>query len=159
MIFNSNSCDIDLYKVRVYNTALNVNDVVMNYASDFENVDIYDQNKLAEENRAINEYQFSYDNMIRYNTNHPNDPLMPYIIFDTSESNNGDKLSYAKSVKVPITVEFVNTPLELAYTSGELEDLAKADGLWNDGDTAAEKEAAVKEYYKHHCPSFIGNNV
>ena len=159
MIFNSNSCDIDLYKVRVYNTALNVNDVVMNYASDFENVDIYDQNKLAEENRAINEYQFSYDNMIRYNSNHPNSPLMPYIIFDTSESNNGDRLSYAKSVKIPITVEFVNTPLELAYTSGELEDLAKADGLWNDGDTAEEKEAAVKEYYKRHCPSWIGNNV
>ena len=159
MVFNSSSCDIDLYKVRVYNTALNVNDVVMNYASDFENVDIYDQNKLAEENRAINEYQFSYDNMIRYNANHPNDPLMPYIIFDTSESNNGDRLSYAKSVNIPITVEFVNTPLELAYTSGELEDLAKADGLWNDGDTAAEKEAAVKEYYKHHCPSWTGYNV
>jgi len=53
--------------------------------------------------------------MINYNTNHIDSPIMPYIIFDTSKSNNDDKLSYAKSVKVNIDVEFVNTPLELAY--------------------------------------------
>lgn len=159
MVFNSTYCDIDLYKVRVYRTALNVNDIVMNYAADFENVKIYDQNKLAEEDRSINEYRFSYDNMIRYNTNHPNAPLMPYVIFDTSDSNNGDRLSYAKSVNVPIKMEFVNTGLELAYASGELEELARADGLWDDNSTAEEKAAAVAEYYKHHCPSFVGYNV
>ena len=56
MIFNSEYCDIDIYKVRVYRTPLTVNDIVMNYAADFEDIDIYDQNKLAEENRSINEY-------------------------------------------------------------------------------------------------------
>ena len=54
--FNSDYCDIDLYKIRVYRTDLNVNDIVMNYAADFENVNIYDQNKLAEENTAIDEF-------------------------------------------------------------------------------------------------------
>ena len=159
MIFNSEYCDIDIYKVRVYRTPLTVNDIVMNYAADFEDIDIYDQNKLAEENRSINEYQFSYANMIKYNESHPQSPLMPYIIFDTSKTGNGDKLSYAKSVDLDIGVEFVNTPLELAYTSGELEDLAKQDGLWKDGDTAAEKAAAVKKYYQYHCPSWIGDHV
>ncbi len=159
LIFKSDSCDIDLYKIRFYNTPLNVNDIVMNYAADFENVKIYDQNKLAKENAAIKEYQFSYDNMIQYNKDHPNAPLMPYIIFDTTKSNNDNKLSYAKSVNVPISVEFVNPGLELAYTSGEIEDLAKADGLWADGATSAEKEAAVKKYYMHHCPSWTGDNI
>lgn len=78
--FNSDYCDIDLYKIRIYRTDLNVNDIVMNYAADFENVNIYDQNKLAEENTAIDEFQFSYTNMIKYNNDHPDAPLMPYII-------------------------------------------------------------------------------
>ena len=79
---------------------------------------------------------------------------MPYIIFDTTKSNNGNKLPYAKVVDVVVGVEFVNTPLEVAYQSGELEELAgpKGDKLWADGDTAVEKAEAVKKYYKHHFP-------
>lgn len=157
IVFNSKSCDIDLYKLRIYNTTLNVNDIVMNYAADFENIDIYDQNKLAKPNGAINEYYFDYRSMMEYNRNHPSDPLMPYIIFDTTSGPLGidqQKLSYSKSVKLDIGVEFVNTPLELAYTSGELEELAKADGLWKNGDSPEKKAAAVKTYYKHHCPSW-----
>ena len=44
--------------------------------------------------------------------------------------------------------------MELAYTSGELENLAKEDGLWKDGDSQDKKAAAVKKYYQHHCPSW-----
>lgn len=156
IVFNSETCDIDLYKIRIYNTTLNVNDIVMNYAADFENVDIYDQNKLAKLNGTINEYYFDYNEISNYNIAHPNDPLMPYIIFDTTLTYPKDqqKLSYSKAVKRNIGVEFVNTPLELAYTSGELENLAKEDGLWKDGDSQEKKAAAVKTYYKHHCPSW-----
>lgn len=156
IVFNSETCDIDLYKVRVYNTALNVNDIAMNYAADFENVDIYDQNKLAKSNDIINEYYFDYNEMLKYNIAHPNDPLMPYIIFDTTLTypKTQQKLSYSKAVKRNIGVEFVNVPLELAYTSGELETLAKEDGLWKDGDSQEKKAAAVKKYYQHHCPSW-----
>ena len=159
--FNSSFCDIDLYKLRVYNTSLNVSDIVMNYAADFETVDVYDQNKLARENGNIQEYFLDYDKMIEYNIAHPNAPLMPYIIFDTTESYPKDqqKLSFSKAVKLDIGVEFVNTALEVAYSSGELEDLAKADGLWKDGDSQEKKAAAVKTYYKHHCPSWKGNHI
>ena len=156
IVFNSETCDIDLYKVRVYNTALNVNDIAMNYAADFENVDIYDQNKLAKSNDIINEYYFDYNEMLKYNIAHPNDPLMPYIVFDTTLTypKTQQKLSYSKAVKRNIGVEFVNVPLELAYSSGELENLAKEDGLWKDGDSQEKKAAAVKKYYQHHCPSW-----
>jgi hypothetical protein len=118
MVFDSSHCDIDLYKIRIYNEALDVNSILMNYAVDFNDINIYDQNNLAVKNDLINEYQFNYDNMIAYNNAHPDAPLMPYIIFDTSKSNNEDKLSYAKSVDVKIGVEFVNTYLDYAYSSG-----------------------------------------
>ena len=161
LVFNSLYCDIDIYKLRMYRTGLNVNDVVMNYAADFEDIDIYDQNKLAEYNKSINEYQLKLNNIETYNLNHPQSPLMPYIIFDTTKSNNGNKLPYAKVVDVVVGVEFVNTPLEVAYQSGELEELAgpKGDKLWADGDSAKDKADAVKKYYQHHCPSWKGENI
>ena len=156
IVFNSDICDIDLYKIRVYDTSLNVNNIVMNYAVDFINVDIYDQNNLAQYNPSINEYYFDYQRMTEYNLAHPNDPLMPYIIFDTSYNGdkNNQKLSFSKSKKLNIGVEFVNTGLDLAYNSGELEELAKKDGLWQDNDSQEKKAEAIKTYYKHHCPSW-----
>jgi hypothetical protein len=42
IVFNSTVCDIDLYKLRIYNTALNVNDIVTNYAVDKKDVLTYD---------------------------------------------------------------------------------------------------------------------
>ena len=156
IVFNSNSCDIDLYKLRFYNTALSVNDVVMNYAIDRKDITTYDQNGLAEYVNNIQEYRLNYDNCMKYNTDHPRAPLMPYVIFDTSKSNNNDRLSFSKKFKVNIAMEFHNTPLELAYTNGELEELAIADGLLAEGEKDTNKKAeAVRLYYKHHCPSFV----
>lgn len=156
MVFNSEFCDIDLYKIRIYNTDLNVNDVVTNHAVDKKDVLIYDQNKLAEENTAINEYQFKYENMIKYNEAHPDAPLMPYIVYST-ENNDNDKLPWSKKTVIPIKIEFVNTVLDAAYANGELEALAIADGLCSLNSTPEEKVAAVKKYYKHHCPSWTGD--
>ncbi len=156
IVFNSNSCDIDLYKLRFYNTALSVNDVVMNYAIDRKDITTYDQNGLAEYVNNIQEYRLSYDNCMKYNTDHPRDPLMPYVIFDTSKANNNDRLSFSKKFKVNITMEFHNTPLEVAYANGELEDLAIEDKILAENEKDPEKKAeAVRLYYKHHCPSFI----
>ena len=158
LIFNSTYCDIDLYKFRIYKTGLNVNEIVQNYAVDKKNISIYDQNGLAKANATLNEYQFDYQSMLDYNEANPNAPLMPYVIYDTS-TYSIDKLSYAKKVKIPITFEFVNTQLELAYRNGELLSLAIQDGLCTASSSAEEKEAAVKEYYLHHCPSFIATNA
>ena len=155
IVFNSDVCDIDLYKLRFYNTALSVNDVVMNYAIDTKDITTYDQNGLAEYISSIQEYRLNYDKVLKYNTDHPRAPLMPYVIFDTSKSNNNDRLSFSKAYKVKIDMEFHNVPLEQAFKNGELEDLAIEDGLLKKGETDAEKKAAaVRLYYKHHCPSF-----
>ena len=158
LTFYSTYCDIDLYKFRIYKTALNVNEIVQNYAVDKKNIDIYDQNTLAKANATLGEYQFSYEAMLAYNDNHPNDPLMPYVIYDTS-TYPSDQLSFAKKSKKPVTFEFVNTPLELAYRNGELLNLAIQDGLCTASSSVADKNAAIKNYYLHHCPSFIGTNV
>ena len=155
IIFNSEVCDIDLYKLRFYNTALSVNDVVMNYAIDTKDITTYDQNGLAEYVSSIQEYRLNYDKVLAYNAAHSRQPLMPYVIFDTSKSNNNDRLSFSKAYKVKIDMEFHNTPLEMAFRNGELEDLAIADGLLAKGEKDADKKAeAVRLYYKHHCPSF-----
>ena len=154
LVFNSKYCDIDLYKIRVYNTDLDVNDIVMNYAVDHRNTDTYDQNNLALQNPAIGEYQFSYSEMLRYNTGHPDAPLMPYVVFDTTASDNENRLPWSKKTKVKVGIEFVNTGLERAYASGELEKLAATSNM-----SQEEKDAAVKKYYQHHCPSWKGENI
>lgn len=152
-IFDSRYCDIDLYKLRVYQTDLNVNQIITNFAVDRKDIDLFDQRALAQENLSLKEYQLSYDSMLDYNEKHPNAPLMPYIIFDTG--NEDSRLPYSKDDTKNISVEFVNTPLELAYTSGRLEQLARDDGLISQTEADGEKiKEAVKTYYKHHCPSF-----
>lgn len=155
-VFKSDTCDIDLYKLRIYQTDLNVNQIVKNFAVDRKDITTFDQNALAEENITLKEYQFSYANMLKYNEEHPDAPLMPYIIFDTGGEDS--KLPYSKDDDKKISVEFVNVPLDQAYLNGELEKLAREDGLISenevDGTVIAE---AVKKYYKYHCPSFTSS--
>ena len=166
LIFNSEHCDIDLYKLRVYDTVLDVNQIVTHYAVDTNNLDVYDQNlQLTEKNDTINEWLFSYSKMIDYNVNHPTEPLMPYIIFDTTNSNSNNKLPFSKLEDRVISVEFVNTALDAKYASGELLTIAIKD--WKDKNPSkdattlsdAEKNDIVKDYYKHHCPSWYGDKV
>ena len=142
--FNSTYCDIDLYKFRIYRTDLTINEVVTNYAVDLKDVIMYDQNTLVD---ASDKTLFDFNEMIEYNQKHPEDPIMPYIVFDTTNSNNGDRLSWSKKTKLKIGVEFVNTVLDRAFQSGELEELARADGV------------TAEEYYMHHCPSWKGDGI
>lgn len=156
--FDSSKCDIDLYKLRVYNTALNVSEVVKNYTIDRKDIDNFDMLSLAKENNAIGEYQLQFDKVVAWNKEHPNNQTMPYIIFDTTNSPNEDRLPWSKSVSIPTTITFVNTQLDYAYASGELEQLAIADKLCKADDDADTKAAAIKKYYKYHCPSWTGDN-
>ena len=155
IVFNSEMCDIDLYKMRIYNTALSVNDIVTNHAVDRKDIVIYDQNGLALENTALKEYQLDFNKILDYNKEHPEAPLMPYIIFDTTTTSD-DKLPYAKANgTTDIRVEFVNVPLDTAYARGELVQKCVDDGLLSDSEVNQDViNEAVKTYYKHHCPSW-----
>ena len=163
-IFNSEFCDIDLYKMRIYNTNLTINEVITNYAVDKKDVVIFDQNNVKNgfviDNSAIGELQLQYSGVEAYNEAYPDKYTMPYIVFDTS--GNGDaakKLPWSKKTKVYATVTFTNPALDRAYINGELEELAIKDGLCTAMDNADTRAAAVKEYYMHHCPSWTGDGV
>ena len=158
IVFNSKHCDIDIYKLRIYNTNLDVNQIVTNYAIDRRDVPTFDQSKkyaFASENKALQEYQISYDKIVEYNSLNRQNPTMPYIIFDTG----ADSLPYSKDDKKKIKVEFINAPLEAAYASGELEELAREDGLIPEGNDVDPKvvEEGVRTYYMHHCPSWTSS--
>lgn len=164
--FNTDFCDIDLYKLRVYNTNLDVNEIVKNYCVDRKDINNFDLINLAKKNSNTSEYQIQFDRVEQWNKDHPNNQTMPYIIFDTtndpiSKDENGKmRLPWSKSTPMKTTVTFVNTQLDQAYASGELEELAGPNGdkLWDKNSTAQQKEEAIKLYYKHHCPSWTGDN-
>ena len=160
--FNSTYCDIDLYRFRVYKEFLSVKNVVKNYAVDHLDVDIYDQNNIAELDNTINEYRLNFQSMLDYNTlrkNNGEEPLMPYIIFDTTNSNTDDKLSWSKAKDIKIGVTFKNTGLDYAYETGELERMLMEEGYISIQDSPEVKEQKIKKYYQHHCPSWTGNYV
>ena len=99
--FNSDYCDIDLYKFRIYNTPLTVYDIVMNHAVDTKNIDIYDLCEIATENSAIDEYQLQLgseteNGVMKYNATYPHKYIMPYIIFDTTATERANELSWSK---------------------------------------------------------------
>lgn len=157
IVFNSEICDIDLYKLRIYKTNLSVNDIVTNHAVDKKDILIYDQNGLAMLNNILKEYQLNFDKVLDYNKEHPEEPLMPYIIFDTTaDSKLEDKLPYAKANGTSnIRVEFVNAPLDAAYARGELVQRCIDDYLLTEGETNQDIiDKAVKTYYEHNCPSW-----
>jgi hypothetical protein len=93
-VFNSNHCDIDLYKLRIYKKNLGVNHIVKNFAVDRKDVDTFDMIGLATENTALAEFQIQYANVVDFIEKHPEKPLMPYIVFDTG--NIDSKLPHSK---------------------------------------------------------------
>ncbi len=150
LVINSSNCDIDLYKFRVYNRALGLNEVLKNVAYDNTDTTAWDLSELYSANMDIDEeYQFSYNKMINYNKEHPTATVMPYIIFTTDQDNTLTKgnLPWRKATPVKADMEFVNTGLDAAYAIGNLS--AEA--------TDAKQE--VEDYYLHHCPSFIAKDV
>ena len=159
IVLSSEKCDIDLYKIRVYNTDLSVYDIVRNYAIDHKDITTFDQGNLVRENDKTGEYELQFSEVENWNKNNPNNPLMPYIIFDTTKRDD-QRLPWSKKTSIPITTTFVNTPLERAYATGRLRDIVIDEEKWCSRDDGAEViAAAVKKYYKHHCPSWTGDNV
>ena len=161
LIIDSAGCDIDLYKFRVYDRALGLNEVLKNVAYDDKDTVAWDLAELYTSNQTINEdYQFSFNKMIDYNKSHPDDQLMPYLLFTTDEENNTQgKLPWSKSVPTYGNVEFINPALDRAYALGELSQ--KADEMKQEQKDAAAKKGMsdVEYYYLHHCPSFTAEGV
>ena len=159
--FMSNTCDIDIYSIRVYDASLTIPDVVQNYAFDKKDINQWDQKDLYDYNTILNDYVFSYRKMLDYNIEHTDKPLMPYIILKTTKNNSestDNRLPYSKDNGAQKgTMEFVNVPLDIAYAKGELDKIVEKEG-WKpviDDKTNEIKYTAVQNYYLHHCPSFI----
>lgn len=154
--FNSKFCDVNLYKMRIYNTNLAVNYIDLNLATDKKDINIYDQTNLAIYNPNLNEYQFDYNAMLEYNNSHPGAEIMPYVIWTTDE--NGD-LPYSKANVISASMEFHNVALDRAYANGTLLEYAKEDGLTDEECQKNYQMSAVEYYYLHHCPSWHGDNI
>ena len=92
--FNSDYCDIDLYRVRVFQTGLAMPDVIHNYLSDLHSIALYDQNQLTDAQRPT---QLSYELLTQYNKDNKDNPTMPYCVWKVT-SVADEKLPYFTSI-------------------------------------------------------------
>ena len=136
-IFNSGYCDFDLYKFRIYRTALTMPEVIHNYISDCRDVSLFDENQLTDEN---DDTILSYNELVKYNTEHPDDPSMPYAVWKINDSDHAgdDRLPFIKKGGTRICdVTFVNPWLDKALADGTI----------------------TEEFYYNHSPSYTATGV
>ena len=119
MTFNSEYCDFDLYRVRIYQYGLTIPDVIHNYLSDIHSISLYDQNQLT---LATDATQLDYNKLVKYNEDHPDEPTMPYATWKISKNDEfgRDTLPYYKGDKRTADVTFVNPPLNAALDKKEI---------------------------------------
>ena len=133
-LINSQFCDFDLYKFRIYNIALTMPEVIHNYLADIKNIALYDENQLTDVNDAT---KLSYTRLVQYNADHPDNLTMPYVLIDSSGTPADDELPHFKGGSKKVRIEFTNPTA----------DKLLADGL-------------ISEYdYYTHCPSFTADDV
>ena len=140
--FNSDYCDIDIYDIRAYAAELSFQQVVHNWIADKKRVDLYDQNQIFTFKNAIP--YIDYRSVLEYNTEHPDELTMPYMVIETEDNLNSDaftesddRLPFFKGNKRKVSVNFVNPTLEKAYKEGKVSEA----------------------YYIGHCPSFNATNA
>lgn len=135
---NSEYCDFDLYKFRVYPIALTMPEIIHNYLSDMKNIDLYDENQLADINDAT---KLSYSKLLEYNDSHKESPTMPYVVIDmTGETSSGStELPFAKTASGidGTRIEFTNPTADILL----------------------ENEEITPWQYYTHCPSYTADNV
>ena len=135
-VINSNYCDFDLYRFRVYQLGLTMPNVIHNYLSDLHSIVLYDQNNLT---RALDPTELDYDALISYNEEHPGALSMPYAVFTVEDGS--DIFPRYKGNKKNTTIDFVNPSLDEALDNGTITE-------W---------------YYYTHSPSYhaegVENNV
>lgn len=117
--FNSEYCDVDLYNVRIYKGAkLESADVVHNVIADSKDAKAYDVNQIT--TTTNNVPTIDYTKMIKYNTEHPDETILPYMVITSRDTDN--LLPFVKGGKKPVDVEFVNPALDYAYEKGYITD-------------------------------------
>ena len=133
-LINSQYCDFDLYKFRIYNIPLTMPEVIHNYLADIKDITLYDENQLTDVNDAT---KLSYTKLVEYNENHPENLTMPYVLIDSSGTPSDDELPHFKGGAKKVSITFVNPT---------------ADKLLEDG--------LITEFdYYTHCPSFTADSV
>ena len=138
--FNSEYCDVDLYRFRIYELGLSMPNVIHNYLSDMHSIVLYDQNQITD---PLDPTSLSYAELMKYNAAHPDAPSMPYATWQITDGTD-EMLSYKKGNKRKTTVEFVNPSLDRALM------------LYLDGDT---ENGITPWHYYTHSPSFMANDV
>ena len=131
--FNSNYCDFDLYRFRIYQDTLTMPDVIHNYLSDLHNIKLYDENDLA---RLTDPTELDFERLVKYNEDHPGNQTMPYAVWSLDNEADGDVLPYFKGNKKSVTIEFVNPCLD--------------EGL----DLGPDAGGVTEWYYYTHSPSY-----
>ena len=132
LIFNSEYCDVDLFRVRMFSTGLSTPQVIHNYLSDKHDIKLYDQNQLT---IAGADNLLDYNLLVDYNEHNPNDLTMPYATWEIT--GDDDILPYKKGNNRNCNISFVNPTADK-----ELED----------------KNITPWEYYTH-SPSFYAEGV
>ena len=115
IIINSDYCDVDLYKVRIYkSTKLNSADVMHNYIADIKDPIQYDINQIVKTVDGVP--TIDYAKMLDYNNTHPDQTIMPYMVIESLDSDG--KLPFVKGGKKPVNVDFVNPAADYALEQG-----------------------------------------
>jgi hypothetical protein len=107
-VFNSEYCDFDLYRFRIYELGLSMPQVIHNYLSDMHSIKLYDENQITD---PLDPTALSYTELVKYNAEHPENVTMPYATWQITDGTD-EKLSYKKGNNRAATVEFVNPPLD-----------------------------------------------
>ena len=115
IIIDSTHCDIDLYNIRIYQSALSSKQIVQNYVASKQDLSIARANGIAENNTV------KLKDLIEYNESRDNaDNLtIPYIIFTTKSTTNHLPYDNEKA-DIFCDISFVNPALDQALTNGEI---------------------------------------
>ena len=116
-VFNSEYCDVDIYRFRVFQSGLSMPDVIHNYLSDMHSIKLYDQNQLTD---ALDPTQLSYELLLRYNQQHPDELTMPYAVWKIKDGEREEKLPYFKGDSCKADITFVNPTGDKYVTDGTI---------------------------------------
>lgn len=116
IVFNSDYCDLDLFRVRLFQYSLTTPQVIHNYLSDKHDLFLYDQNQLT---KIGHDNLLDYNLLVKYNEDHPDTVTMPYATWEITDGQN-EILPYFKGNKRFCNINFVNPSGDKLLDDGEI---------------------------------------